>query len=94
MNFQYKTLLSLDSFKQFLNQWERIIAIKNMLHQNEELTQKMKDALSIIDYHKWEPPQTVIKQDRLTYFYNDETESWQPIEKYNHPILTEIQKLK
>lgn len=94
MNFQYKTLLSLDGFKQFLNQGERIIAIKKMLDQKAELTLKMKDALSIIDYHKWEPPQFKIGQDRLTYFYNEDTERWQTIDQYNHPILTEIQKLK
>lgn len=90
----YKTLLSLDNIKKFLTQGERIIAIKKMLDQKSELTTKMKDALLIIDYHKWEPPQFKIGQDRLTYFYNEDTERWQTLDHYKHSILTEINKLK
>lgn len=94
MNYTYKTLLSLDSISKFLTQGERCVAIKMMLNQEGDHTEKMGTALRVINQHKWEPPKTVIKQDRLTYFYNEDTESWQPIEKYNHPIINEIQKLK
>lgn len=94
MNFTYKKLLSLDSINQFLTQGERITVIKLMLHNEIEITAKMQKALEIIDQFKWEPPETVIKQDRLTYFYNKDSESWQAIEKYTHPIINEIQKLK
>lgn len=94
MNLQYKTLLSLDGFTQILNQGERIIAIRMMLNQEAELTEKMQKALNLIDYHKWEPPKFNVGHDRLTYFRNKETDNWQPIEQYKHPIINETQKLK
>lgn len=90
----YKTLLSLDSITKFLTQGERIIAIKRTLDQPLQTTDKMQKALEVIDHFQWQPPETVIKQDRLTYFYNKDTEDWQQIEKYTHPIINEIQKLK
>lgn len=94
MNFTYKTLLRLDSICQFLTQGERSIVIKLMLHHEGEHNDKMAKALRLINQHNWEPPEMVIKQDRLTYYYDTATQSWQPIENYKHPILTEIQKLK
>jgi len=94
MEFQYKTLLSLDSITKFLNQAERSTAIKLMLNQEAEPTEKMNEALVIIDHFKWEPPEFKIGQDRITRFYNETTEKWQMIEHYKHPIINEIQKLK
>jgi len=90
----YKNLLSLDGITKFLTQGERIIAIKKMLEQPMELTEKMHKALEVIDHFQWQPPETVIKQDRLLYFFNKDTEKWQPIEQYQHPIINEANKLK
>jgi len=94
MEFQYKTLLSLDSITKFLNQAERSTAIKLMLQHEAEPTEKMNEALAIIDHFKWEPPKVKIGQDRITRFFNEENERWQMIEHYRHPIINEIQKLK
>jgi|SRR5690554_1531908 len=94
MDFQYKTLLSLDSITKFLTQGERSTAIKMMLQQEAEATEKMLKALAIIDHFKWEPPEFKISQDRFTRFFNKEIERWQMIELYKHPIINEIEKLK
>lgn len=93
MNMKYKTLLSLDSIYRFLNQHERIIAIKKMLKQDGlELTQKMKDALVFIEDHNWNPPDTIYGQDRLLYFL--EGKEKKIINEYQHPISNDIKKLK
>lgn len=92
MNFQYKTLLSLDSLTKFLNQGERIIAIRKMLDQEAEITPKISEALMIISYHNWKPPKQKYGQDRLLY-YQTITGSWLLFDKYNHPIINEIKKL-
>lgn len=94
MNFTYKTLLSLDSLFCFLNQAERCTAIKLMLNQEAELTEKMHKALLLIEQHQWEPPEFKIGQDRITRFYNKKTEQWQMTNSYEHQIINEIQKLK
>jgi len=50
MDFEYKNLLALDSIHNFLNQHERIIAIKRMLgSEQKELTPKMQKALIVIE---------------------------------------------
>jgi len=77
-----------------LTQGERSTAIKLMLNQEAEPTEKMNEALLIIEHHKWEPPDFKIGQDRITRFFNKEIERWQMIELYKHPIINEIEKLK
>lgn len=94
MNFTYKTLLSLDSIVKFLSQAERIIIIKLMLNYERDHTDKIASALRLINKHKWEPPKFNVGQDRITRFYNENTERWELLEKYDHPIINEIQKLK
>lgn len=94
MSLQYKKLLSLDSLTQLLTQTERIIAIKCYLNQEAELTEKMQKALVLMDYHKWEPPEFKVGQDRIIRFYHTANERWHELEQYDHPIINEIQKLK
>lgn len=63
-------------------------------HSNApEPTPRIIRILEIIDYYKWEPPKYNVGHDKLVSYY-DEKGNQHLIENYNHPILTEIQKLK
>jgi len=94
MDFDYTHILSLDNLSKFLNQGERTAITKKSLgHEDVVISDKAKKALDFIKHHNWKPPKQKYGQDRLLYFQTI-TGSWSLIEKYNHPILTEIQKLK
>ena len=94
MNFTYKTLLSLDSIAKHLTQHERCTAIKLMLNHEAEPTPKMQEALKLIEKHQWEPPEFKVGHDRITRFYNTQTERWEVFEFYEHEIVHEVEKLK
>lgn len=94
MRFTYKKLLRLDSLQKFLSQGERITCIKMILNQEGTPTDRIEKGIALINKYNWEPPEVKIGQDRLERFYNSENESWQLTDDYEHPILTEIQKIK
>lgn len=89
-----KELLALDSIANFLTQHERIIAIKRSLREDRELTEKMKKAIILIEQHDWKSPKTKIGQDRITRFYDEDSESWRILNEYKHPIINDIKELK
>lgn len=90
----YKTLLALDSIANFLTQHERIIAIKRSLKEELELTPRMKRGFELIEAYSWQAPKTKIGQDRITRFYDEDTEIWRALNEYKHPIINELVKLK
>lgn len=93
MEFEYKTLLALDSIHNFLNQHERIVAIKRMLGtEQQELTQKMQRVLIVIEELSWQPPETKYCQDRLLYFKDDQ--DWKHVSEYKHEIINRINKIR
>lgn len=97
-NPKYKTLLALDCIcGYFLTIYERDAAI-NLYYNygNPPLipTERIIKILELIEHYKWEPPEFKIEQSQVMCFYDKDTESRQPIEKYQHPIINEIQKLK
>lgn len=96
MKYVLKNVLALDSIVGFLDFTERM-QIHRFINRGETDTNKLslrvRRAINSVKYHKWDAPEQKITSERTTVFYNTKAEKWQQIEKYKHPILTEIKTL-
>lgn len=91
MRFYYlHTLLQLDSLYRFLTWGERMIIHAQMLEKTKRTTENIERFLLFVESEKWEAPEMRYGQDRLQYFYNDDSESWHLVEEYRKqkPELT------
>lgn len=89
-------VLALDSLVGFLSLKERIwlqlerrdVYVLTRRSINRSLILK-----ELILKHRWEPPKRKYNDSRQEVWLNTKTGNWEPIEKYHHPILTELQTL-
>ncbi|MBS9775000.1 MAG: hypothetical protein KGV59_07605 [Tenacibaculum sp.] len=102
-----KNVLALDSICPYLKFYERMQvhgAILTELRKPKELCKgintevlplRVRQGIELIKRHKWEAPERRHFEDRLKlHYYDEDLEKWQPIEKYKHEILTEINTIK
>ncbi len=54
----------------------------------------MQKVMNLIKEHNWERPTCKYNEGRLNLLYYDEDlEKWQPIENYQHEILTDLKTI-
>lgn len=91
------TLLSLDSIYRVL-EWEERVRIHLYLKGKiKALTPNIEGWEFWLEKSRWEAPEVLYKQDRLLYYYHEDSEEWRPIEQYlidNETLTKEINQLK
>lgn len=91
------TLLSLDSIYRVL-EWEERVRIHLYLKGKiKALTPNIEGWEFWLEKSQWEAPEVIYKQDRLLYYYHEDSEEWRLIERYltdNETLTKEINQLK
>lgn len=91
------TLLSLDSIYRVL-EWEERVRIHLYLKGKfQTLTPNIEGWEFWLEKSQWEAPEVIYKQDRLLYYYHEDSEEWRLIERYltdNEVLTKEINQLK
>lgn len=95
MNEKLKSVLALDSIVGYLHFYERM-KVHRFINQKKEdksdLPLRVKQALCIIEKHNWERLEWDFK-DRIRHYYDEDKKQFKRVTEYQHPILTEIEKL-
>lgn len=75
-------VLQLDSLTNMLDWKERIMIHLYMNSREQITTPKIISVYEWISENRWMPPQMKYGQDFLLYFYDEDSEKWEPVEDF------------
>ncbi|TXG86156.1 MAG: hypothetical protein E6R13_00975 [Spirochaetes bacterium] len=87
---EYFDVLALDSIYNLLSFNERIDTHLYIRNKTEKLNPKSEKIFNWIKQNYWSPPETKYDRNKTLKFYNEKTESFENLEKYQttYPKIT------
>ena len=87
---EYLDVLALDSIYNLLSFNERIDTHLYIRNKTEKLNPKSEKIFNWIKQNYWSPPETKYDRNKTLKFYNEKTESFENLEKYQttYPKIT------
>ena len=87
---EYIDVLALDSIYNLLSFNERIDTHLYIRNKTEKLNPKSEKIFNWIKQNYWSPPETKYDRNKTLKFYNEKTESFENLEKYQttYPKIT------
>ncbi|MDV4024220.1 hypothetical protein CMT52_07705 [Elizabethkingia anophelis] len=74
--------LAFDSIYGVLSWYDRAVAHMYLYNKVEKVTERAYKLTVAVAQHKLKAPEMRYKEDKILYFYEENSETWQPVESY------------